>query len=147
MEAFNCFPARRDERGNVNNIIVIGEAANVRPYVQHQQKVRVSTNDKSFTLWEGIFNNSTDEVWLVGLEGQHVYLGLDQWWQIERDMMSTSGAGRYMAFPPSPSAPPSPHLSGLRSTPLSDPDKSYDGTGFDVNGRCGGGVLVDDGLD
>ncbi|RZC16083.1 KH domain-containing protein isoform A, partial [Glycine soja] len=68
-------------------------------------------------------NNSTDEVWLVGLEGQHVYLGLDQWWQIERDMMSTSGAGRYMAFPPSPSAPPSPHLSGLRSTPLSDPDK------------------------
>lgn len=28
-----------------------------------------------------------------------------------------------MAFPPSPSAPPSPHLSGLRSTPLSDPDK------------------------
>lgn len=39
MEAFNCFPARRDERGNVNNIIVIGEAANVRPYVQHQQKV------------------------------------------------------------------------------------------------------------
>ncbi|KAG5034661.1 hypothetical protein AAZX31_04G106200 [Glycine max] len=38
-------------------------------------------------------------------------------------MMSTSGAGRYMAFPPSPSAPPSPHLSGLRSTPLSDPDK------------------------
>ncbi|KAL5148183.1 KH domain-containing protein [Glycine soja] len=41
-----------------------------------------------------------------------------------RDMMSSSGAARYMAFPPSPSAPPSPHLSGaLRSTPLSDPDK------------------------
>ncbi|XP_061354159.1 KH domain-containing protein At5g56140-like isoform X1 [Gastrolobium bilobum] len=29
--------------------------------------------------------------------------------------MSSSGAGRYMAFPPSPSAPLSPHLSGLRS--------------------------------
>lgn len=53
----------------------------------------------------------------------HTPTRLDQWWQIERDMMSTSGAGRYMAFPPSPSAPPSPHLSGLRSTPLSDPDK------------------------
>ncbi|KAK7401475.1 hypothetical protein VNO78_12990 [Psophocarpus tetragonolobus] len=38
-------------------------------------------------------------------------------------MMSSSGAGRYMAFPPSPSAPPSPHLSSLRSTALSEPDK------------------------
>ncbi|KAH1147768.1 hypothetical protein GYH30_042754 [Glycine max] len=52
-------------------------------------------------------------------------------------------AGRYMAFLPFPS----PHLSGLCSTPLSDLDKSFDGTGFDVNGRCSGGVLVDDGLD
>uniref|UniRef100_A0A2N9JA87 Uncharacterized protein n=1 Tax=Fagus sylvatica TaxID=28930 RepID=A0A2N9JA87_FAGSY len=28
---------------------------------------------------------------------------------------SVGGAGRYMAYSPSPSAPPSPHLSGLRS--------------------------------
>ena len=33
-------PAERDDRGNVNNIIVIGETASVRPSVQHQQKVR-----------------------------------------------------------------------------------------------------------
>ncbi|XP_027349971.1 phosphoglucan phosphatase LSF1, chloroplastic [Abrus precatorius] len=31
-------PAERDERGNVNNIIVIGETASVLPSVQHQQK-------------------------------------------------------------------------------------------------------------
>ncbi|RDX80203.1 Phosphoglucan phosphatase LSF1, chloroplastic, partial [Mucuna pruriens] len=31
-------PAERDDRGNVNNIIVIGETASVRPSVQHQQK-------------------------------------------------------------------------------------------------------------
>ncbi|KAK7339456.1 hypothetical protein VNO77_20126 [Canavalia gladiata] len=31
-------PAERDERGNVNNIIVIGETASVRPSVLHQQK-------------------------------------------------------------------------------------------------------------
>lgn len=40
--------------------------------------------------------------------------------------MSSSGAGRYMAFPPSPSAPPSPHLSGLRSaasSALAEQDK------------------------
>ncbi|KAK7259878.1 hypothetical protein RIF29_25493 [Crotalaria pallida] len=42
--------------------------------------------------------------------------------------MSSSGAGRYMAFPPSPSpsAPHSPHLSGLRSaasTALVEQDK------------------------
>ncbi|KAK7271404.1 hypothetical protein RJT34_27270 [Clitoria ternatea] len=39
--------------------------------------------------------------------------------------MSSSGAGRYMAFPPSPSpsAPPSPHLSGLRSTTIAEQDK------------------------
>ena len=28
---------------------------------------------------------------------------------------SVGGAARYMAYSPSPSAPPSPHLSGLRS--------------------------------
>jgi len=39
------------------------------------------------------------------------------------DMMSSSGAGRYMAFPPSPSAPPSPHLSALRSSALAEQDK------------------------
>ncbi|XP_052727240.1 KH domain-containing protein At5g56140 isoform X1 [Vigna angularis] len=38
-------------------------------------------------------------------------------------MMSSSGAGRYMAFPPSPSAPPSPHLSALRSSALAEQDK------------------------
>lgn len=32
-------PSERDESGNVNNIIVIGETASVRPSVQHQQKV------------------------------------------------------------------------------------------------------------
>lgn len=32
-------PAERDESGNVNNIIMIGETASVRPSVQHQQKV------------------------------------------------------------------------------------------------------------
>ncbi|KAI5430703.1 variant 2 [Lathyrus oleraceus] len=31
-------PAERDESGNVNNIIIIGETASVRPSVQHQQK-------------------------------------------------------------------------------------------------------------
>ncbi|KAM1099148.1 hypothetical protein TB2_038180 [Malus domestica] len=31
------------------------------------------------------------------------------------EMMSSSGGGRYMAYSPSPSAPHSPHLSGLRS--------------------------------
>ncbi|KAG4938496.1 hypothetical protein AAZX31_16G068500 [Glycine max] len=31
-------PAERDDKGNVNNIIVIGETASVRPSVQHQQK-------------------------------------------------------------------------------------------------------------
>ncbi|BAT84674.1 Phosphoglucan phosphatase [Vigna angularis] len=31
-------PAERDDRGNVNNIIVIGETANVRPSIQHQLK-------------------------------------------------------------------------------------------------------------
>ncbi|KAK7322347.1 hypothetical protein VNO77_25726 [Canavalia gladiata] len=39
--------------------------------------------------------------------------------------MMSSGTGRYMAFPPSPSpsAPPSPHLSSLRSTALVEQDK------------------------
>jgi hypothetical protein len=32
-------PAERDDSGNVNNIIMIGETASVRPSVQHQQKV------------------------------------------------------------------------------------------------------------
>lgn len=32
-------PAERDESGNVNNIILIGETASVRPSIQHQQKV------------------------------------------------------------------------------------------------------------
>ncbi|KAE9605119.1 putative Dual specificity protein phosphatase [Lupinus albus] len=31
-------PAERDDSGNVNNIIVIGETASVRPFGQHQQK-------------------------------------------------------------------------------------------------------------
>ncbi|MED6174948.1 Phosphoglucan phosphatase lsf1, chloroplastic [Stylosanthes scabra] len=31
-------PAERDDRGNVNNIIAIGETASIRPSVQHQQK-------------------------------------------------------------------------------------------------------------
>ncbi|KAF7801510.1 phosphoglucan phosphatase LSF1, chloroplastic [Senna tora] len=31
-------PSERDERGNVNNVIVIGDTANVRPSIQHQQK-------------------------------------------------------------------------------------------------------------
>ncbi|OIW01932.1 hypothetical protein TanjilG_14165 [Lupinus angustifolius] len=31
-------PAERDDSGNVNNIIVIGETASVRPFVLHQQK-------------------------------------------------------------------------------------------------------------
>ncbi|KAK2413794.1 phosphoglucan phosphatase DSP4, amyloplastic [Trifolium repens] len=31
-------PAERDDSGNVNNIIMIGETASVRPSVQHQQK-------------------------------------------------------------------------------------------------------------
>lgn len=32
-------PAERDERGNVNNVIVIGDTASVRPSVQPQKKV------------------------------------------------------------------------------------------------------------
>lgn len=32
-------PAERDDRGNVNNVIVIGDTASVRPSVQPQKKV------------------------------------------------------------------------------------------------------------
>lgn len=32
-------PAERDERGNVNNVIVIGDTASVKPSVQQQKKV------------------------------------------------------------------------------------------------------------
>lgn len=32
-------PAERDERGNLNNVIVIGDIASVRPSVQQQKKV------------------------------------------------------------------------------------------------------------
>ena len=34
-------PAERDESGNVNNVIVIGDTASVRPIVQQQKKVSV----------------------------------------------------------------------------------------------------------
>lgn len=34
----NSSPAERDDRGNVNNVIVIGDTASVRPSVKHQQK-------------------------------------------------------------------------------------------------------------
>ncbi|GFY87191.1 like SEX4 1 [Actinidia rufa] len=34
-------PTERDERGNVNNLIVVGDIASVRPSVQQQKKVRV----------------------------------------------------------------------------------------------------------
>lgn len=35
-------PAERDDSGNVNNVIVIGDTASVRPSVQQQQKVSAS---------------------------------------------------------------------------------------------------------
>lgn len=35
-------PAERDDRGNVNNVILVGDTANVRPVVQQQKKVGAS---------------------------------------------------------------------------------------------------------
>lgn len=35
-------PAERDDSGNVNNVIIIGDTASVRPSVQQQQKVSAS---------------------------------------------------------------------------------------------------------
>jgi len=35
----NTSPTERDERGNTNNIIIIGDTANVRPSLQHPKKV------------------------------------------------------------------------------------------------------------
>lgn len=32
-------PTERDERGNINNVIMIGDTASVRPTIQPQQKV------------------------------------------------------------------------------------------------------------
>lgn len=32
-------PAERDDRGNVNNVIVVGDTASIRPSVQQQKKV------------------------------------------------------------------------------------------------------------
>ncbi|CAF2125966.1 unnamed protein product, partial [Brassica rapa] len=33
-------PTERDDRGNTNNIIVVGDVANVRPTIQQPRKVR-----------------------------------------------------------------------------------------------------------
>lgn len=43
-------PAERDERGNVNNVIVIGDTASVKPSVQQQKKVSAFSFGKDFIL-------------------------------------------------------------------------------------------------
>lgn len=38
-------PTERDERGNLNNIIVVGDVANVRPTARQEKKVNLLNTD------------------------------------------------------------------------------------------------------
>ncbi|KAE8689332.1 Phosphoglucan phosphatase LSF1 [Hibiscus syriacus] len=38
LATFNVFTTERDDRGNINNVIMIGDTASVRPLIQPQQK-------------------------------------------------------------------------------------------------------------
>lgn len=46
-------PTERDERGNLNNIIVVGDVASVRPTARQEKKViRLNTNS-FYIIWMG----------------------------------------------------------------------------------------------
>lgn len=46
-------PTERDERGNLNNIIVVGDVASVRPTARQEKKVNLLNTDSLYIIWMG----------------------------------------------------------------------------------------------